>query len=117
MKTWLPFSRKRHDRSGCAPRPRLIAHQANHLRIGSNKSYVTGFADFRKIGGFGQKSVPGVNGFRTAELPQIPGNVLAGNWREVIYVDDKASPQQRQAILDAWTGKLGGPLADLASHP
>jgi hypothetical protein len=29
-------------------------------------------------------------------------------------MSDKAKPAQKQAILDAWTGKLGGPLADLA---
>jgi hypothetical protein len=29
-------------------------------------------------------------------------------------VDDKASPQQQEAMLNAWTGKLGGPLADMA---
>jgi hypothetical protein len=55
-----------------------------------------------------------VSGLTLVRIAQIPGNVLAGNWREVIYVDDKANPEQRQAILDAWIGKLGGPLADLA---
>ncbi len=55
-----------------------------------------------------------VSGLNFAQAVQIPGNVLAGNWRAVVYIDDKASPGQRQAIVDAWTGKLGGPLADLA---
>jgi hypothetical protein len=27
---------------------------------------------------------------------------------------DQARPEQKQAILEAWTGRLGGPLADLA---
>src|SRR5207248_9652898 len=44
----------------------------------------------------------------------IPGNILKGNWKVVAYVDSKASPEQKQAILDAHFGKLGGPLADLA---
>jgi hypothetical protein len=47
-------------------------------------------------------------------LCQIPGNVLAGNWRAVIYVDDKATPEQQQALLDAFGGKLGGTPADMA---
>jgi len=47
-------------------------------------------------------------------LAHIPGNVLKGNWRAVVYVDDKASSQQKEALLNAFTGKLGGPLADLA---
>ncbi len=43
----------------------------------------------------------------------IPGNVLNGNWRAVVYVDDKSTPQQEEALLNVWTGKLGGPVADL----
>ena len=62
----------------------------------------------------GQINGVDVSGLTFVRIAQIPGNVLAGNWREVIYVDDKATEEQRQAILDAWTGKLGGPLADLA---
>jgi hypothetical protein len=48
-------------------------------------------------------------------LTHIPGNILKGNWRIVAYVDDGASDAQRNALLDLWTGKLGGPVADLAS--
>jgi hypothetical protein len=40
--------------------------------------------------------------------------VLAGNWKVAAHVDSKATPQQKEAILAAHTGKLGGPLADLA---
>jgi hypothetical protein len=47
-------------------------------------------------------------------LNHIPGNILKGNWRVVLYVDDKATPQQQEALLNAFGGKLGGPLADLA---
>ena len=50
-----------------------------------------------------------------AVLTHIPGNVLTpGSWRVVAYVDDKATDQQQEAILNVWTGKLGGPVADLA---
>ena len=46
---------------------------------------------------------------------RIPGNVLTpGSWKIVAFVDERASEEQTQAILDAYTGKLGGPLADLA---
>jgi hypothetical protein len=55
-----------------------------------------------------------VAGISLVSIVQIPGNVLAGNWRVVSYIDDTASPEQRQAVFDAFTGKLGGPLADLA---
>jgi len=31
-----------------------------------------------------------------------------------LYVDDEATPKQEEALLNAWTGRLGGPVADLA---
>jgi hypothetical protein len=55
-----------------------------------------------------------VSGIPFALVAQIPGNILKGNWKVVVYMSNKAKPAQKQAILDAWTGKLGGPLADLA---
>ena len=55
-----------------------------------------------------------VSGIVFALVAQIPGNVLKGNWKVVVYMSRKAKPAQKQAILDAWTGKLGGPLSDLA---
>jgi hypothetical protein len=44
----------------------------------------------------------------------IPGNVLAGNWKAVVYVDDAASEEQQAALLKVFTGQLGGAIADLA---
>jgi hypothetical protein len=55
-----------------------------------------------------------VSGLSLVGVAHIPGNVLEGNWRELVFVDEKASDEQTDAILDAFTGKLGGPLADLA---
>ncbi len=56
-----------------------------------------------------------VSGRTIALMVHIPGNVLKGNWKAVVYIDDGASDEQHQAILDVWTGKLGGPVADVAS--
>jgi hypothetical protein len=47
-------------------------------------------------------------------VSQIPGNVLAGNWRVVLFVDDRATPEQREALLDTFGGKLGGGPAEYA---
>ena len=47
-------------------------------------------------------------------LCHIPGNILKGDWKVRVYVDDGATPEQKQGLLDVWTGKLGGPVADLA---
>ena len=55
-----------------------------------------------------------VSGLTLAVMAHIPGNILKGNWRVVVYVDAKATPQQKEALLNVWTGKLGGPVADLA---
>ncbi len=55
-----------------------------------------------------------VSGRTIAILCHIPGNILAGNWNVRIYVDDKASAQQKDALVGVWTGQLGGPVADLA---
>ncbi len=54
-----------------------------------------------------------VSGLTFAGVMDIPGNVLAGNWRAMIYMDDKSTPQQEEALLNLYTGKLGGPVADL----
>lgn len=55
-----------------------------------------------------------VAGLTASFLAHIPGNILKGNWRVAVHVDSKATPQQKEAILAAHTGKLGGPMGDLA---
>ena len=55
-----------------------------------------------------------VSGLNYVQVVKIPGNVLVPkSWKRVTYIDASASPAQRQAILDAWHGRLGGPLGDL----
>jgi hypothetical protein len=63
----------------------------------------------------GQVDGVDISGRTFAALCHIPGNVLKGNWKVVLVVDDKASEAQKNAILSAFGGKLGGPLADVAS--
>jgi hypothetical protein len=48
-----------------------------------------------------------------ALIAHVPGNILQGNWRAAVYLDDRVTPAQEQAILDVYTGKLGGPVGDL----
>jgi hypothetical protein len=55
-----------------------------------------------------------VSGLTIVAVVHIPGNVLAGNWRQLLLVDDRASDEQMHAMVDCFTGVLGGPLADLA---
>ena len=48
-----------------------------------------------------------------AVMAHVPGNILQGNWRAAVYLDDRVTPAQEEAILAVYTGKLGGPVADL----
>lgn len=65
---------------------------------------------------FDKGSVNGtdVTGRTFGWIGHIPGNILDGNWRIVVFIDEEATDEQQQALLDVWTGKLGGPIADLA---
>jgi len=55
-----------------------------------------------------------VTGLTYVQVVKIPGNVLVPkSWKRVTYVDASATEAQRQALLDAFHGRLGGPLADL----
>jgi hypothetical protein len=55
-----------------------------------------------------------VSGLTLALSVHIPGNVLAGGWRAVVVVDEKATQEQEDALLRLFTGQLGGAVADLA---
>ncbi len=56
-----------------------------------------------------------VSGITLVSLVLIPGNVAAGNWSEVMFVSDSATDEQFEALMDAFRGKLGGPLEGLAA--
>lgn len=55
-----------------------------------------------------------VSGLSWVGVVFIPGNILKGGWKRVVYVDETATPEQVRALTDAFNGRLGGPLADLA---
>lgn len=56
-----------------------------------------------------------VSGLNLIKVARIPGNVLKGKtWVCVYLVDDRATPEQKELMLDAFNGKLGGSLTDLA---
>jgi hypothetical protein len=54
-----------------------------------------------------------VSGLTLGFIVHIPGNVLKGNWKAVVHIDQNASKQQEEALLSVYTGKQGGPIADL----
>jgi hypothetical protein len=55
-----------------------------------------------------------VSGLVLATTGFIPGNVLAGNWRTCIYIDERATDSQMNALVSVYKGEKGGPIADLA---
>jgi hypothetical protein len=61
-----------------------------------------------KIGGVN------VSGLAWLEVFQSVGHQLEGETRKLVYVDRGASLDQLTALRDAFEGRLGGPLADLA---
>ena len=54
-----------------------------------------------------------VSGLTLGAMAHVPGNILEGNWRVVVVMDDKATADQEAAILSVYTGKQGGPVADI----
>ena len=56
-----------------------------------------------------------VSGLTLGLLVHIPGNVLAGGWKACVYIDERASKKQEDALLSVYTGKQGGPVADLVN--
>jgi hypothetical protein len=65
---------------------------------------------------FEKGNIDGVDvaGRTFAVLAHIPGNILQGNWRVLAFVDSNATKEQEDAILAVYSGKKGGPVADLA---
>ena len=56
-----------------------------------------------------------VSGLNVVGVAHIPGNVLTPHsWRLAIFVDSKATDEQKDKLVAALGGQLGGPLADLA---
>ena len=54
-----------------------------------------------------------VSGLTMGFTAHVPGNILKGNWRAVVHIDQAATKEQEDALLSVYTGKQGGPLADL----
>lgn len=56
-----------------------------------------------------------VGGLTLGLSVHIPGNVLVPkSWKAAVFVDERATPEQEQALLKVFTGQLGGAIADLA---
>jgi len=57
----------------------------------------------------------GVDGLIFAVSAHIPKNILIPkSWKAVVFVDERATTDQEDALLRLFTGQLGGAVADLA---
>jgi len=55
-----------------------------------------------------------VAGCTIAMIAHVPGNILQGNWRVAVYINDNSTVAQQEALVAVYTGKKGGPVAELA---
>lgn len=67
------------------------------------------YVDHGEVGGVD------VSGLGVAIAAFVPGNVMAGNWKAALFVDDRADSRQYDALRAVFTGQLGGPVADLTA--
>jgi hypothetical protein len=75
-----------------------------------------GTCDFSWVFHFDRGQINGVDvaGLNMGFLGHLPGNVFDGNVRLQVVIDERASAEQQESLVAAFTGKVGGPLADLA---
>jgi len=62
-------------------------------------------------GKFGEVQLDDLNVMLAA---RAPGPMIEGNWTAAIYLDERASGEQQQALGAIFGGAAGGPMAGLA---
>lgn len=55
-----------------------------------------------------------LDGLNAALFAHTPGHMLETKWQVALYVDERASEAQRDALTSIFSGAAGGPLAALA---
>jgi hypothetical protein len=55
-----------------------------------------------------------LDGFNSMLAIYSPGHILKGGWKVALYVDERGTPQQRDALAGIFSGQAGGQLAGLA---
>jgi hypothetical protein len=63
-------------------------------------------------GNFGATSLDGLN---TALAAHSPGHMLETKWNVALYLDERANPDQRDALTKIFAGQAGGHLANVAA--
>jgi hypothetical protein len=65
-------------------------------------------------GQFGDTKLDGLNAVMMAQSPESNRIMFDGNWKAALYVDKNASETQTDAIMRIFSGKAGGPFAEVA---
>jgi hypothetical protein len=55
-----------------------------------------------------------LDGLNLALAAASPGNMLTTKWEVAVYIDERATPDQRKALETIVSGKVGGPFGALA---
>ena len=55
-----------------------------------------------------------IAGRKVVMIADTPKVMTEGNWRLGVFVDDKASDEQFEKLIQVFSGQLGGPMAGLA---
>jgi hypothetical protein len=67
----------------------------------------------------GRKSDVALDGLNVARMNFSPGHMAKGNWRGAFYIDERASPEQREALSAIFSFQPAGafaPQADLVAE-
>ncbi len=62
----------------------------------------------------GQKDGVDLSGLNAVMAVRTPKQMTDGNWRVALYLDDRATPEQSEALGAVFSGGAGGHLAGLA---
>jgi hypothetical protein len=55
-----------------------------------------------------------IGGLKVVAIADSPKVMTEGNWRLGVFVDERASDEQFDKLVQVFTGQLGGPMAALA---
>ena len=55
-----------------------------------------------------------IGGLKVAAIADSPKVMTEGNWRLGVFVDENASDEQMEKLVQVFTGQLGGPMGALA---
>jgi hypothetical protein len=55
-----------------------------------------------------------IGGLKVAAVADTPKVMTDGNWRLGVFVDEQATDEQAEKLIQVFTGQLGGPMGALA---